>query len=143
MADAVLLTVHVAPVLEGRIVAFVVDAPGGGRWLPWTALRHGGNPYEIASTVVDEWCDGAMSDLRLVDVISRETGDGWELAVVFRAELTALPRGERGAPRVCDPQDLAAIRGFEPVDLERWQGGGGAEEATLRAPDPEDLPLVF
>ena len=121
MAAGVLLTVHVAPVLEGQLVAFVLDAPGpGGRWLPWTTLKHGANPYEIASTVVDEWCDGAMSDLRLVDVISREGDGGWELAVVFRAELTALPRGERGAPRVCDPQDLASVRGFEAVDLGRW-----------------------
>ena len=87
-----------------------------------TTLAQGANPYEIASTIVDEWCDGAMSDLRLVDVISREGDGGWELAVVFRAELTALPRGERGAPRVCDPQDLAGVQGFEAVDLERWLG---------------------
>ncbi len=123
MASGVLLSVHVVPVLEGRIVAFVLDSPGPqGRWLPWTVLTQGANPYEIASTIVDEWCDGAMSDLRLVDVISREGEDGWELAIVFRAELTALPGHERGAPRVCDAQDLAAVQGFDAVDLVRWLG---------------------
>ena len=122
MAAGVLLTVHVAPVLEGQRSSCPSSSMGdrAGRWLPWTTLKHGANPYEIASTVVDEWCDGAMSDLRLVDVISREGDGGWELAVVFRAELTALPRGERGAPRVCDPQDLAGVQGFDAVDLERW-----------------------
>ena len=121
MAGGVLLTVHVVPVLQGQLVTFLLDSPGpGGRWLPWTVLKQGANPYEIASTIVDEWCDGAMSDLRLVDVISREGDEGWELAVVFRAELTALPRGERGEPRVCESRDLATVRGFEPVDLDRW-----------------------
>ena len=142
MADGVLLSVHVVPVLEGRIVAFVLDPPGPkGRWLPWTVLPQGSNPYEIASTVVDEWCDGAMSDLRLADVISREGEGGWELAIVFRAELTALPGHERGAPRVCDPQDLAAVQGFDAVDLERWLGGGAA--ATSPAEEAEGGRLVF
>ncbi len=141
MASGVLLSVHVAPVLEGRIVAFVLDPPGPkGRWLPWTVLPQGANPYEIASTIVDEWCEGAMSDLRLADVISRESDDGWELAIVFRAELTALPGHERGAPRVCDPQDLDAVQGFEAVDLERWQGGGGAEGPATEGDSPK---LVF
>ena len=127
MADGVLLSVHVVPVLEGRIVAFTLAAGGPkGRWLPWTVLPQGANPYEIASAVVDEWCDGAMSDLRLADVISREGNGGWELAIVFRAELTALPLGARGAPRVCEAADLAAVQGFEAVDLERWLGGGEA-----------------
>ena len=138
MADGVLLSVHVVPVLEGRLVAFVLDPPGPkGRWLPWTVLPQGSNPYEIASTIVDEWCDGAMSDLRLADVISREGEGGWELAIVFRAELTALPGHERGAPRACDPQDLAAVQGFDAVDLERWLG------ATAPAEEAEGGRLVF
>ncbi len=137
MAGGVLLTVHVAPVLEGSVVAFVFGADGPpGRWLPWTALPQGANPYEIASTIVDEWCDGAVSDLRLADVISREGEEGWELAIVFRAALTALPRGERGAPRLCDPQDLAAVQGFAAVDLERWRDMGVA-------PAGQGAPLVF
>ena len=146
MAEGVLLTVHVVPVLEGRVVAFVLEAGGpSGRWLPWTVLKQGANPYEIASTIVDEWCEGAMSDLRLVDVISREGDDGWELAVVFRAELTALPGHERGAPFVCDPQDLGGIRGFEAVDLERWQGAGPAatEDGATSTPAPDSSKLVF
>ena len=143
MAAGVLLTVHVAPVLEGQLVSFVLDGGPSGRWLPWTTLKHGANPYEIASTVVDEWCDGAMSDLRLIDVISREGDGGWELAVVFRAELTALPRGERGAPRVCDPQDLAGVRGFEAVDLERWLGTVPTTPVAAPAPEPDGSRLVF
>ena len=140
MASGVLLSVHVVPVLEGRIVAFVLDPPGPkGRWLPWTVLEQGANPYEIASTIVDEWCDGAMSDLRLADVISRASDDGWELAIIFRAELTALPSHERGAPHVCDAQDLAAVPGFEAVDLERWLGAG----ATPPAVEGGSSKLVF
>lgn len=141
--EGVLLTVHVVPVIEGRIVAFLLEAPGPqGRWLPWTVLPQGSNPYEIASTIVDEWCDGAMSDLRLADVISRDGDGGWELAIVFRAQLTDLPHGNRGAPRVCDPQDLAAIQGFEAVDLERWLGvvGEAAAEPTVEGDSPK---LVF
>lgn len=141
MASGVLLSVHVVPVLEGRIVSFVLDPPGPrGRWLPWTVLEQGANPYEIASTIVDEWCDGAMSDLRLADVISREGDHGWELAIIFRAELTALPGHERGAPHVCDPQDLADVQGFEAVDLERWLGVGGA---AAPATEGNSQKLVF
>ncbi len=142
--EGVLLSVHVVPVLEGRIVAFVLEAPGpGGRWLPWTVLPQGSNPYEIASTVVDEWCDGAISDLRLVDVISRDGDGGWELAIVFRAQLTDLPRGLRGAPRVCEPQDLAVIHGFEAVDLERWLGVVGDEAAAEPTVEGDSPKLVF
>ena len=123
MASGVLLSVHVVPVLEGRIVAFVLDSPGPqGRWLPWTVLTQGANPYEIASTIVDEWCDGAMSDLRLVDVISREGEDGWELAIVFRAELTAC-RATSAAPlasatRRTSPPSRASTRST-------WSAGWG------------------
>ncbi len=144
MAGGVLLTVHVVPVLQGQLVTFLLEAPGpGGRWLPWTVLKQGANPYEIASTIIDEWCDGAMSDLRLVDVISRDGDEGWELAVVFRAELTALPRGERGEPRACEPPDLATVRGFDAVDLERWLGMSGAPAVPASAPDPDGPSLVF
>ena len=144
MAGGVLLTVHVVPVLQGQLVTFLLEAPGpGGRWLPWTVLKQGANPYEIASTIIDEWCDGAMSDLRLVDVISREGDDGWELAVVFRAELTALPRGERGEPRVCESQDLESVHGFDAVDLERWLGASAAGRVATPTPDPDGPSLVF
>ena len=144
MAGSVLLTVHVVPVLQGQLVAFLLEAPGpGGRWLPWTVLKQGANPYEIASTIIDEWCDGAMSDLRLVDVISREGDEGWELAVVFRAELTARPRGERGEPRVCDSPDLESVHGFERVDLERWLGMAAGPAVATPTPDPDGPQLVF
>ncbi len=144
-AGGVLLSVHIAPVLEGRLVAFLVETPAsppGERWLPWTPLPQGANPYEIAATIVDEWCDGALSDLRLVDVISRDGDDGWELAIVFRAELTALPSGERAPPHLCAPQDFERVHGFAPVDLERWLGAGEAG-CSPDAPAPDGSRLVF
>ena len=144
MAGSVLLTVHVVPVLQGQLVTFLLEAPGpGGRWLPWTVLKQGANPYEIASTIVDEWCDGAMSDLRLVDVISREGDEGWELAVVFRAELTALPRGERGEPRVCESPDLATVHGFERGRPGALAGHGSGAPSQPATPDPDGPQLVF
>ena len=136
------LTVHVVPVFEGALVAFDVDAPEArGRWLPWTPLAHGGNPWETASAVMDEWCDGAVADLRLVDVIARreEEGGEWGLAIVFRAELTAFPRGERGRPHSCAPPEHTRVRGFAAVDLARWlamRPDGGATP-------PGAPPLVF
>ena len=143
MAGGVLLTVHVAPVLQGQLVAFLLEAPGpGGRWLPLTVLKQGANPYEIASTIIDEWCDGAMSDLRLVDVISREGDDGWELAVVFRGGAhgdAARGSGRAARLRLAGP---GGVHGFEAVDLERWLGMAAA--LAVATPPPSRRPqLVF
>ncbi len=134
------LTVHVVPVFKGVLIAFDVDAPeASGRWLPWTPLEHGGNPWETASAIVGEWCGGAVVELRLVDVIARGAGAEWGLALVFRAELTALPGGERGQPHPCAPPEHGSVRGFAAADLARWlaQSPGGVA-ASSHTP-----PLVF
>lgn len=131
MADGVLVTVHALPVHAGRVVAFAVDAPAvKGRWLPWTPLPPGGEPWETASALVDEWCGEALAaELRLADALAAAGG----LALVFRAELTAMPGARRGAPHACDPADLGAVRGFARADLERWLGASA----------PAARPLVF
>ena len=134
MADGPLVTVHALPVHAGRVVAFAVDAPGipkgGGRWLPWTPLPPGGEPWATASALVDEWCGEALAaELRLVDALAADGG----LALVFRAALTAMPEARRGAPHACAAADLDAVRGFARADLERWLG----ESA------PAARPLVF
>ena len=125
------LSVHVVPVHEGRLVAFDVTTPEAeGRWLPWAILDHGGNPYETASALIDDWCRGStMTDLRLVDVISRPTpGSAWELAIVFRAELTGTPGGdERRHPHACDIGDYEGLCGFGAVEIERWLGSASAQ----------------
>ncbi|HCV00494.1 MAG: hypothetical protein CL484_07055 [Acidobacteria bacterium] len=144
----VLLTVHVVPVLNGRVVAFLLNAEKGpsGQWLPWTVLKHGSNPYEIASALVDEWCEGPMSDLRLVDVLSKQSEDGWELSIVFRAELTSLPGDARGSPQACEPQNLADIHGFQAVDLKRWLEMASPSPKLQEAPTQasgDDPSLVF
>ncbi len=135
MTGAPRVTVHAVPVHAGRLIAFAVDAPddpgAGGRWLPWTPLPPGGEPWEMASALVDEWCGEARAaELRLLDALA--AGDG--LALVFRAELTAMPDARRGVPHACARADLDAIRGFARADLERWLDAGEA---------PSAQPLVF
>lgn len=122
-AGGMQVTVYVVPVYQSDLVVFEVHVKQArGRWLPWDVIDFGANPYEAASELVDDWCDGALSDLSLVDVLSLEAfGEGWELAIIFRAELTAMPAGEatRNAIRV-SAGALDAIGAFDPVDLERW-----------------------
>ncbi|MCE7929421.1 MAG: hypothetical protein HUU14_08575 [Dehalococcoidia bacterium] len=123
MKQGTMVTVYLVPVHEGRMVTFDVRArEAQGRWLPWSVLEFAGNPYMTASELADDWCDGAISDLSLVDVMSfNPPGGGWELAIVFRAELTALPRPrEDRTPAVFDPGRFDAIGPFDPVDLQRW-----------------------
>ncbi len=120
-----LITVHVVPVLKGKLVVFELDSRTvTGSWLPWTTMDYGDNPYVTASAVVDEWCDGAMRDLRLVDVISLHIdGDIWELAIVFRTELTSHPEAaEQRTPVLLEPDQSGRIGRFDQVDLERWVG---------------------
>jgi len=123
------VTVSLVPVYEGRLCVFDVHArEARGRWLPWDVLGFGENPYEAASTLADEWCDGVISDLSLVDVMSFPVdGGGWELAIVFRAELSALPRGDDArAPYLFEAGRYDALGNFDPVDLERWVTSGAA-----------------
>lgn len=117
------ITVYLVPVFEGRLVAFDVPArQARGRWLPWDVLPWGGNPYVTASELGDDWCDGTVDDLVLVDVLSFEVpGEGWELAIVFRATVRTLPAGtDARRPFAFEPGRFDAIGNFEPVDLERW-----------------------
>ncbi len=122
-AGGMQVTVYVVPAYQSDLVVFEVHVKQArGRWLPWDVIDFGSNPYEAASELVDDWCDGAVSDLSLVDVLSLEAfGEGWELAIIFRAELTAMPSGDatRNAIRV-SAGSLDAIGAFDPVDLERW-----------------------
>jgi hypothetical protein len=131
------ITVYLVPVFEGRLVVFDVSAPEArGRWLPWDVLDWGGNPYECASALADDWCEGAISDLRLADVMSFAVeGGGWELAIVFRAELTTAPSADDvRTPFVFAPGAYDAIGSFDPIDLQRWlEGGGEGREPGGRA----------
>jgi hypothetical protein len=117
------ITVYLIPVFEGGLVAFDVTArEARGRWLPWDVLDFAANPYEAASALADGWCDVALSDLSLVDVLSLPVeGGGWELAIVFRAELSGMPPGDDvRTPFRYEPGQNDAIGPFDPVDLERW-----------------------
>lgn len=117
------ITVYLIPVFDGGLVVFDVRAPQArGRWLPWDVLDFGANPYEAASALADGWCDVTLKDLSLVDVMSFPVeGGGWELAIIFRAELGALPPGDDvRTPYRFEPGRYDAIGPFDPVDLERW-----------------------
>ena len=137
-----LLSVHVLPVHEGRLVAFDISAPEArGRWLPWAILDYGANPYETASALLDDWCSGtSTTDLRLVDVISRTAQDAsWEVAIVFRAELTATPTGDaQRHPHPCADGELEGISGFGAGEIARWLG-----EGINSGPDPQREGLLF
>lgn len=129
------VTVYLVPVFAGRLVVFDVTVrEARGRWLPWDVLEWAGNPYEAAAALADQWCDGAPSDLRLVDLMSFTVeGGGWELAAVFRAELTALPAaGDARTPYTYPAGQYDAIGNFDPVDLERW--------VSAAPPAPRDTP---
>jgi hypothetical protein len=129
------VTVYLAPVYQGQLVVFDIHGRRelSGRWLPWTVLPFQGNPYEAASGLADTWCRGvSLLDLSLVDVMSFVIpGEGWELAIVFRAELASLPEGDpEKRPVLLAPGRIDAIGSFDPVDLERWVGAGpGRAEA--------------
>jgi hypothetical protein len=132
------IAVYLVPVFEGRLVVFDVSANAArGRWLPWDILGFGANPYEAAAELSDLWCGGAVSDLALVDVMSFAYGaGGWELSIVFRAELTELPPpdGTR-APFAYAPGEFDAIGNFDPVDLERWVNRRANGPDSARAAD--------
>ena len=132
------ITVYLVPVLDGRLVTFDVSAAEArGRWLPWDVLEWGGNPYECAAALADDWCGGAVSDLRLVDLMSFSVEpNGWELAAVFRAELTGEPPADDvRRPFLFPPHEYDAIGNFDPVDLQRWV----ESSVGVRAPASGDL----
>ena len=140
------VTVHLVPVLDGRLVVFDVTANvARGRWLPWAVLDYQQNPYEAASLLADDWCDVPLDDLSLVDVLSLEAaGGGWELAVVFRAVLTTLPAGDSERhPIAIERGHSDAIGAFDPVDLERWVGEPTADASEANARLEPGPRLVF
>lgn len=117
------VTIYLIPVLERRLVVFDVSAEQArGRWLPWAVMDFGQNPYEAASALADDWCQGAVSDLTLADVMSFPVqGGGWELAIIFRAELTAEPESDADRRPWRFPEGhYDAIGSFDLADLERW-----------------------
>lgn len=140
------LTVHVVPVFGGRLVVFDVTAPEArGRWLPWDLLPFAGNPYQVAAELADEWCGPAISELRPIDVLSLlAPGESWELAIVFRCELDAMPSGDDvRRPVAVDPAATEVANRFPALELERWvtAGLGATDEAP--AEDDEGERLVF
>lgn len=133
------VAVYLVPVFEGRLVVFDVAASAArGRWLPWDILEFGGNPYETAAALADEWCDGAVTDLSLADVMSFPVdGGSWELALIFRAELQSKPVGDEARTTVVfEPGAYDAIGNFDPVDLERWVNRASQSEGPAPARNP-------
>lgn len=131
------VTVYLVPVFEGRLTVFDVSArEARGRWLPWDVLDWGANPYETASALADQWCDVSVNDLRLVDVMSFPFEDGgWEIAIIFRAELPEPARGDDArVPHIYAAGQFDALGNFDPVDLERWVTGGSAGATTPVSP---------
>lgn len=117
------LTVYLIPVFEGGLVVFDVESKEArGRWLPWDVLDFRQNPYEAAAALADNWCGVPLDDLRIVDVMSFPVdGGGWELAIIFRAELAQPAQGDaQRRPFRFEPGSYDAIGAFDPVDIERW-----------------------
>ncbi len=132
-AGGLLVTVHLVPVFEGRLLAFDLAQPHvRGRWLPWAVIEFGQNPYEAASLLADDWLDVPLVDLALADVLSLPgDGGGWELAIVYRAHPAAMPSASADRqPFLYAAGAFDAIGAFDPVDLERW--------VTMRA-QPADV----
>lgn len=131
------VAVYLVPVFHGQLATFDVDIPGvRGRFLPWTILEYGGNPYADASLLVDDWCEGAVSDLRLVDVIGGHRVEGsQELAIVFRAELTAPPAGDPNRVTALVPGDAVEQVGpFPASELQRWVAFEDVEHTPTPGP---------
>ena len=131
VAGGTYITVYLVPVFDGQLTVFDVAAhEARGRWLPWDVLEWGGNPYECASALADQWCAVGLTDLSLVDIMSVAGDRGaWELAIVFRAELSEPARGDDvRVPHRFARGEFDAIGSFDPVDLERWTGRRTAGE---------------
>lgn len=146
MAGGAHISVYLVPVYQRRLVVFDVAArQARGRWLPWDVMEFGANPYETAAALADDWCGGAVSSLTLADVMSFPfEGGGWELAIVFRAELTAMPAGDDArSPFVFAEGEVDAIGLFDPVDIERWIGGTAVEPSGEPVGEADRPRLVF
>ncbi|HJP41058.1 MAG TPA: hypothetical protein QGF35_05075 [Dehalococcoidia bacterium] len=119
------LSVYIVPVVDHELVVFgVEESEARGRWLPWDVMPWGENPYIVASELVDGWCEGAVLELLLVDVMSHYLpGESWELAIVFRALLSRAPGADGVRTPALVPLDrIEDIGSFEAVDIQRWVG---------------------
>lgn len=135
------IAIYAVPVYDGKLVVYDIDASGiTGRFLPWTVLAFGGNPYADASLLVDDWCQVPVSSLRLIDVIGGHQAEGSrELAIVFRAELFEPPRGDaHREPVLLDASDLEPIGPFPVTELQRWLAAGTPPAPA--APEPANPP---
>jgi hypothetical protein len=143
--DGAHIAVYLVPVFDGRLVAFDVNARGAqDRWLPWNVLPYGENPYVEASALADDWCGGAMRDLRLADVLSGSAEESWELSLLYRLELTAMPRGDALRKPVALALPLeSSIRQFETADLERWVRSAQPGNPPPRPAAPQDSPKLL
>lgn len=135
---APVITVSLVPIHGGDVVAFEVTArEARGVWLPWTTLEFGQSPWESASILADEWCDGHEIAIDLVDAISILDGDAWQLAIVFRARLAALPSAKADrVPVAAHDHGDSLCNPFSAADVSRW----------AQAPVPareRSVPLVF
>ncbi len=141
------IAVYLIPVFEGQLVAFDVTARGAqDRWLPWNVLPYGENPYVEASALADDWCDGAMLDLRLADVLSGNAEDSWELSLLFRVQLTAMPAGDALRKPIALALPLEApIRQFATADLDRWVRSWqpGTPQPPSSSVTPDSPKLLF
>lgn len=142
--DGAHVAVHVVPVVRGRLVVFDVTAPEArGRWLPWDLLPFAGNPYQVAAELADEWCGPNVLELRPVDVLSLAApGESWELAIIFRCELEAMPGGDDVRhPEAVDPAGAEVANRFPASELIRWVAAGPAGSPDEDGDGGE--PLVF
>ncbi len=141
------VSVHLVPVWQGRLVTFDIQAGRvRGRWLPWAVIDFRQNPYEAASLLADDWLDVPLTDLRIVDVLSLPGPlNGWELAIVYRAEVHDRPPGDaQRTPFIHDAGEFDAIGAFDPLDLERWVGISTSEQRAEQSPPPHSgRPQIF
>jgi hypothetical protein len=130
------VSVYLVPVYEGRLLVYDVAAKQArGRWLPWDVLPFGGNPYETAAELGDDWCSGAVTDLQLVDVMSFPVDrEGWEIAIIFRAEVSVVEAAAERTPYLYPAGEFDAIGNFDPVDLERWVTRAAGSAAPADGP---------
>ena len=140
------VTVHLVPVHDGRLVTFDVSAgPVRGRWLPWAVIDYHQNPYEAAALLADDWLAVSLHDLRIADVLSISGPlGGWELAIIYRAELAEAPPGDpQRRPFIFDRGEFDAIGAFDPVDLERWVAPDAPAVATTAPKAAPGPPQIF
>jgi len=140
------VSVYLVPEWDGQIVAFDIAAKEArGRWVPWTVADYGASIWETASALGDEWCGDTVETIDLVDTISLETEtSGWELALIFRARLKAMPDGETGRIAVLTrgDDDRLSMR-FAAADMDRWIAPDASVPGGPAAPQSPSGTVLF